>query len=208
MKRRLIVYAKQPSPGYAKTRLGAAIGSHQAAGVYARLLYAYLLQLLRADLVDTTVELSVASPSDVPYFAAAFPEFTVRSQIEGDLGQRMDASFAQAFAAGADSVVLTGSDIPKLDSRAVRAAFCALEVAPVIVGPACDGGYYLIGMRAPGAPLFEGVEWSSRHTLAQTETLAQAQGLTIFYLPEQGDLDTQEDFERWHKSLTNDPTKL
>ena len=208
MKRRLIVYAKQPSPGYAKTRLGAAIGSQQAAGVYARLLYAYLLQLLQANLTDTAVELSVASPSDVPYFAAAFPEFTVRPQVEGDLGQRMAASFEQAFAAGADLVVLTGSDIPGLDSQTLRAAFCALKAAPVVVGPASDGGYYLIGMRAPGAPLFKGVTWSSKHTLAQTEALAQAQGLAISYLPEQNDLDTQEEFEHWHKSLTNDPCGL
>jgi rSAM/selenodomain-associated transferase 1 len=205
MEQYLIVYAKQPTPGYAKTRLGATIGSQQAAGVYARLLYAYLLQLLHANLTDTTVELSVASSSDVPYFAAAFPEFTVHPQVEGDLGRRMAASFEQAFAAGADSVVLTGSDIPRLDIQTLRAAFCALKAAPVVVGPASDGGYYLIGMRTPGAPLFEGVSWSSKHTLAQTEALAQAQGIAISYLPEQSDLDTQEDFERWHKSLTNDP---
>jgi rSAM/selenodomain-associated transferase 1 len=198
-KRRLIVYAKRPSPGHAKTRLGTAIGMEQAAGVYARLLYAYLLDLLRADLADTTVELSVASPSEVPYFAAAFPELAVRPQVEGDLGQRMAASFEQAFAAGSDAVVLTGSDIPRLDSQTVRAAFRALETAPVVIGPACDGGYYLIGMRAPGAPLFENVEWSSKHTLAQTEALAQAQGLALSYLPEQRDLDTQEDFDHWLK---------
>jgi rSAM/selenodomain-associated transferase 1 len=200
-KRRLIVYAKQPSPGYAKTRLGAAIGKEQAAGVYARLLYAYLLDLLQANLVDTTVELSVASPAEIPYFAAAFPELVVRPQVVGDLGQRMATSFEQAFAAGSDAVVLTGSDIPRLDSQTVRAAFRALETTPVVIGPACDGGYYLIGMRAPGAPLFEGVEWSSRYTLAQTEALAQAQGLTLSYLPEQRDLDTQEDFDHWRRSL-------
>jgi rSAM/selenodomain-associated transferase 1 len=207
MKRRLIVYAKQPSPGHAKTRLGAAIGGQQAAGVYARLLYAYLLQLLQADLADIAVELSLASPADVPYFASAFPEFAVRSQIEGDLGQRMAASFAEAFAGGADSVVLTGSDIPGLDTGTVRAALRALEAAPVVIGPARDGGYYLIGMRAPGAPLFEGVEWSSKQTLTQTEKLARAQGLAIFYLPERSDLDTQEDFERWHENLISDPDR-
>jgi rSAM/selenodomain-associated transferase 1 len=200
-KRRLIVYAKRPSPGRAKTRLGTAIGMEQAAGVYARLLYTYLLDLLQAGLTDTTVELSVASPAEIPYFAAAFPELVVRPQIEGDLGQRMAASFEQAFAAGSDAVVLTGSDVPRLDSRTIRAAFRALETAPVVIGPACDGGYYLIGMRAPGAPLFEGVKWSSQHTLAQTEALAQAQGLVLSYLPEQRDLDTQEDFDHWRKSL-------
>lgn len=200
-KRHLIVYAKQPSPGYAKTRLGTAIGKEQAAGVYARLLYTYLLDLLQAGLAGITVELSVASPAEIPYFAAAFPELVVCSQVVGDLGQRMAASFEQAFAAGSDAVVLTGSDIPRLDSQIVRAAFRALETTPVVIGPACDGGYYLIGMRAPGAPLFEGVEWSSQYTLAQTEALVQAQGLTLSYLPEQRDLDTQEDFDHWRQRL-------
>ena len=201
MKQHLIVYAKRPLPGHAKTRLGTDIGMERAAGVYARLLYAYLLDLLHADLADTCIELSVASPADVPFFADTFPELVVRSQIEGGLGQRMAASFAQAFAAGAETVVLTGSDIHGLDSQIVRAAFHALETAPVAIGPASDGGYYLIGMRAPGACLFEGIEWSSDHVLAQTEALADAQGLEMAYLPERFDIDTAEEFERWQHQM-------
>ena len=208
MKRHLIVYAKRPFPGYAKTRLGANIGAEQAAGVYARLLYAYLLDLLHADLADTRIELSVASLADVPFFADAFPELVVRAQIEGGLGQRMADSFAQAFAAGAETVVLTGSDIPGLDSRIVRAAFHVLETAPVAIAPASDGGYYLIGMRAPGAHLFEGIEWSSDRVLAQTEALADAQGLEMAYLPEQFDIDSVEEFERWQRQRHRAQTQV
>jgi rSAM/selenodomain-associated transferase 1 len=201
VKRHLIVYAKRPLLGYAKTRLAAAIGAEQAAGVYARMLYATLLDLLHAHLVETHIEISVASAADVPFFSDAFPEFVVRPQIEGDLGQRMTASFAHAFAAGAEAVVLTGSDIPGLDAQTICAAFDALETAPVVIGPAADGGYYLIGQRAPGAPLFETVAWSSEHVLAQTEALAQAHGLMLVHLPEQFDVDTAEDLVRWHSSL-------
>ncbi|MEE8390197.1 MAG: TIGR04282 family arsenosugar biosynthesis glycosyltransferase [Anaerolineae bacterium] len=202
MRQHLIVYAKRPFPGYAKTRLGADIGIEQAAGVYARLLYTYLLDLLHADLADTRIELSVTKPADVPFFADAFPELVVRPQIKGDLGQRMAASFAQAFAAGAEVVVLTGSDISGLDGQLVRVAFRALETAPVVIGPASDGGYYLIGMRVPGARIFEGIEWSSERVLAQTKTLADAQGLAMVHLPEQVDMDTIEEFEHWrHQTL-------
>ena len=201
MKRHLSVYAKRPQPGYAKTRLGAAIGTEQAAGVYARLLYTYLLDLARADLADTCIELSLASPADVLFFTAAFPELVVRPQVEGDLGQRLTASFAQAFAAGAEAVVVTTSDTPGLDHRLVDGAFRALETAPVVIGPAADGGYYLIGMRAPGASLFEGVEWSSERVLAQTRALARAQGLAVASLREQFDVDTLEDFERWQQQI-------
>jgi rSAM/selenodomain-associated transferase 1 len=179
MTRHLIVYAKCPLPGYAKTRLGAAIGETQAAGIYARLLYAYLLDLLHVDLGDLHIELHVAAPAGVPFFAAAFSEFTVHPQVEGDLGQRMAASFEPAFAAGATAVVLTGSDVPGLDSHTIRMAFDALQTTPVVIGPASDGGYYLIGMRAPGASLFEGIAWSTAHVLAQTEALAREQGLAI-----------------------------
>jgi rSAM/selenodomain-associated transferase 1 len=201
VRRHLIVYAKRPLPGYAKTRLGAAIGAEQAAGVYARLLYTYLLDLLRADLADTRIELAVAAPADVPFFAVAFPELAVRPQVGTDLGQRMAASFAQAFAQGADAVVLTGSDVPDLDAHLVQAAFDALETAPVAVGPATDGGYYLIGLRAPGAPLFDGIEWGTARVLAQTEALIQARGISAIYLPEQFDVDTTDELLRFRNRL-------
>ena len=203
MRRHLIVYAKRPLPGYAKTRLGAAIGAEQGAGVYARLLYGYLLDLLRADLGNARIELSVASSADVPFFAAAFPELAVRPQVTGNLGQRMAASFAQGFAEGAEAVVLTGSDIPGLDSRLVRAAFDALTGAPVVIGPARDGGYYLIGICAPGGSLFDGIEWSTERVLAQTEALAQSQDLTMSYLPELDDVDTGKEFERWQRAIAS-----
>jgi hypothetical protein len=201
VERRLIVYAKRPLPNHAKTRLGAGIGKQQAAGVYARLLYGFLLDLLEADWEDTCIELAVAAPADVLFFAEAFPELLVRSQVAGDLGTRIAASFAQAFAAGVESVVLTGSDAPDLDSRIVRAAFETLESARGVIGPATDGGYYLLGMRAPGAHLFDDIAWSTERVLAQTEALARAQGMRLVHLPELDDVDAKEEFAKWRSTL-------
>lgn len=201
MRRQLIVYAKRPLPGYAKTRLGASIGPTAAAGVYARLLYDYLLNLLRVDLDGTEVVLSAATAEDVPFFAQAFPELTVGAQVAGDLGQRMAASFERAFAAGVERVVLTGSDIPGLEYHTVAAAFAELVEAPVVIGPAADGGYYLLGMRAPGADLFTGVEWSTERVLEQTVARATAQKLDVAYLPQRVDLDTEADFAWWQDRL-------
>jgi rSAM/selenodomain-associated transferase 1 len=207
VKRHLIVYAKRPLPGYTKARLGAEIGAEQAAGVYARLLYTYLVDLLNAGLADVHIELSVTSPADAPFFEAAFPELAVRPQIEGDLGQRIAASFTQAFAAGAGVVVLTGSDIPGLNDQIVQAAFRALESEPAVIGPTSDGGYYLIGMRAPGAPLFDDIDWGTDRVLEQTEALARARGVRLAYIVEQLDVDTIEDYERWRRWTLRAPQR-
>jgi hypothetical protein len=195
--RHLIIYAKRPLPGYAKTRLGAELGDEAAAGFYARLLYGYLFDLLNANLGDIQVTLSVAAPADVPFFAEAFPELTVRAQVAGDLGTRMATSLERAFAQGAELAVLTGSDIPGLNAALINDAFQALARAPAVIGPAADGGYYLIGMRAPGADLFHDISWSTDQVLAQTEALARAQGLPLAKLPTLMDIDTVEAYRAW-----------
>ncbi|MBN1260004.1 MAG: TIGR04282 family arsenosugar biosynthesis glycosyltransferase [Anaerolineae bacterium] len=195
--RRLIVYAKRPLPGYAKTRLGATLGEEAAAGVYSRLLYAYLLDLVSTALPATHLVLSVANPADVAFFAGAFPEIEVCPQVSGDLGMRMAASFAEAFWEGAEEVVLTGSDIPALESKLIMIAFERLATHDAVIGPAADGGYYLIGMRSPGADLFRNIAWSTDRVLSQTEALAQSLGLSLGRLPTLHDLDTATAYARW-----------
>ena len=205
MKRHLIVYAKCPLPGGAKTRLGATLGQTAAAGVYARLLYGYLLDLLATVGETARIELSLGHRRDVPFFAHAFPELQVRSQVRGDLGARMAASFECAFDEGADAVVLTGSDVPGLDGALVQQAFAHLETDPAVIGPAADGGYYLIGMRPPGADLFSEISWSTGDVLARTEARARAQGLTLTRLPVLADIDVEADYAAWLGAQRGDP---
>jgi uncharacterized protein len=203
--RRLIVFARQPTPGQVKTRLARELGKEAAAGVYARLLHGYLHRLLTDGLVGVEIELSVATKDDVPFFRLAYPELSVRAQAEGDLGTRMHLAFARAFAQGCDEVVLTGSDIPDLGPEWICQAFAMLGRANAVLGPAEDGGYYLIGQRAPGADLFRGIVWSTDQVRAQTEALAHAQGLGIALLPALYDMDITADYHRWRASLfTND----
>jgi len=204
MKRQLIIYARRPLPGQAKTRLAADIGMEQAAGVYARMLYAYLADLLDADLLGARVQLQVASPADVPFFAAAFPEWTVDTQVEGHLGDRLAASFAHAFAEGATNVVVTASDVPALRRSHVRQAFVTLERTQVVLGPSADGGYYLLGMRSPGWDLFRGVSWSTSQVLAQTVALAQSLGLTVGHMSACLDIDNGADYEVWQQAVARD----
>jgi len=197
MNRHLIVYAKCPLPGGAKTRLGATLGQTEAAGVYARLLYGYLFDLLATVGETACIELSLGHQHDVPFFTRAFPELLVRPQVRGDLGTRMAASFERAFDEGAEAVVLTGSDIPGLDGALVQEAFARLETDPAVIGPAADGGYYLIGMRAPGTDLFSGIPWSTDEVLVCTEERARAHDLTLTRLPLLADIDVEEDYASW-----------
>jgi hypothetical protein len=195
----LIVFARAPASGRAKTRLADSIGEPEAAGVYARLLYGQLLSLARAEWRHVTLQLSVAEEADRTTFAEAFPEFEIRVQHQGDLGERLAAAFEEAFAAGAESAVVTASDVPALDAELAHAAFEELERAPGVVGPCRDGGYYLLGLRAPGAPLFDGVDWGTEQVLAQTEALARAAGLRLVRLPTHIDVDTEADLRAWRQ---------
>jgi uncharacterized protein len=207
VQRHLIVVAKRPLAGYAKTRLGADIGPEHAAGVYARLLYGLLIQIAESNWTDVAVELAVAAHDDVAHFESAFPEFVVRPQTTGDMGTRLAASFSRAYAEGAQSVVLVASDVSGLTARHVRVAFDLLDpsrcpgLLPGVIGPTADGGYYLIGMRAPGAALFEGVAWSTTGVLAQTEELAVAHRVALAQLPQLMDVDVRADYEVWQATL-------
>jgi hypothetical protein len=193
----LIVYAKRPLAGYAKTRLGEKIGFEESAGIYARFLYQCLLEIVEMDPADISIELSLASSEDAAYFRLAFPEFQISSQIGGNLGQRFTQSFKRAFDQGATAVTVIGTDIPELDRTFIQSAFDALNEHDVVVGPDRDGGYYLIGTRLRTATLFENIDWSSDRVFQQTERLILVQKLSMFYLPTLSDVDTEVEFRRW-----------
>jgi rSAM/selenodomain-associated transferase 1 len=201
VKKHLIAYAKKPLPGYAKTRLGNNIGFEESAGVYARILYQCLLELVKLTPDEVSIELSLASDSDVAFFNLAFPEFLISSQKKADLGQRFTQSFKDAFESGAESVVVIGTDIPDLDHMIIKAAFKALEENEVVIGPDTDGGYYLMGTRLKNAILFEDIDWSSEFVLQQTKHLLNDQQLSFSLLPVLSDVDTEADFQRWTSAL-------
>jgi rSAM/selenodomain-associated transferase 1 len=115
------------------------------------------------------------------------------AQSGHDLGARMADAFARAFARGARRVAIVGTDVPGVSRATVREALSALEVADVVMGPADDGGYYLIGLRAPWPGLFAGIEWSTPSVREQTLARAAAAGLSVRELARLRDVDTLED---------------
>jgi rSAM/selenodomain-associated transferase 1 len=169
----LIVFAKAPVAGYAKTRLGAVLGPEGAARLAERLLIETTACALEAGVGP--VELCCAPDADHPAFAALARrnELTLTAQGAGDLGARMRRAFERVLRVHARAILI-GTDAPGLDARYLRAAALQLESHDAVLGPALDGGYTLIGLKRPAAALFEGIAWSTPQVLAQTrERLAR-----------------------------------
>ena len=123
-------------------------------------------------------------------------------QGHGNLGCRMQRQLQRAFAGGATQVVLIGTDLPSLERCDLEAAFAALEHTPLVLGPATDGGYWLIGLNRRGqtraaARLMSGIPWGSERVLASTVAVAEGLQLPIHLLRRQSDLDARDDLTAW-----------
>ena len=124
-------------------------------------------------------------PDDAgPWFDERVPDsFAMQPQVDGNLGRRIHAFLAGELADGADRVVVIGADTPTLDPTIVVSAFLCLEGRDVVLGPAADGGCYLIGARRSAPPIFEGVDWETPNALGQMIGHLAGTGLSLSTLP-------------------------
>ena len=192
MSERLIIFVKAPRPGAVKTRLVPALGPEAAAGLYRALAEAVVEQM--QSLSGEYERLLFFTPGD----ARAEMEAWLRGQAwiaqDGpDLGARMAAAFDEAFRRGADRVVLVGSDVPGLTSSDVVTALGSLADHDLALGPAMDGGYYLIALGRPQPELFRGIAWGTASVFAATMERAAVLGLTVRVLEPRRDIDTLDD---------------
>lgn len=123
-----------------------------------------------------------------------------QQQSEGDIGCRMASAFQVSFEAGMNRVVLIGTDCPDLNAQLLTQAFQSLEQHDLVLGPAEDGGYYLIGLRRLIPELFMGISWSTAEVLQQTHSIARNLGLAVAYLPLLSDIDRPEDLWIWKQA--------
>jgi rSAM/selenodomain-associated transferase 1 len=188
----VVVFAKAPVAGYAKTRLIPALGAQGAADLAERLMHTALAHAMQAQLGP--VELCVAPDRDHAAFAMAVQRhgIALTEQGDGDLGERMARAFERALHTH-PQVLLIGSDAPGLDAAYMRNAAQALHHADAVFGPAADGGYTLVGLKRPRPGLFINMRWSHDAVMAQTrERLAQA-NLRHVELPVLHDVDEPAD---------------
>jgi rSAM/selenodomain-associated transferase 1 len=188
----LIVFLKHPEPGAVKTRLAPALGAETAAALYRALTEEVLEATVpRSGEYETLVFFD--PPEAAEAMRAWLPGVRLRPQCAGDLGARMTAAFARAFERGARQVAIIGTDAPGVTRETVAGALAALDDADVVVGPAEDGGYYLLALCEPHPELFENVAWSTPVVLEETLARAATAGLRVRELPRLRDVDTLED---------------
>ncbi len=184
------VFAKEPRPGLVKTRLIPALGAHGAAALAA----AFLADTLACVATLPFARLVIAYDGEDA--AARFdPAVQVWPQGDGDLGDRMERALARALA-DTPLAILIGSDLPGLPASVVgEARRRLLDDADVAIGPAADGGYYLIGLRRCPTGLLSGLPWSVAETRARSEERFSALGLRVAHVPRWFDVDCPPDIE-------------
>jgi len=195
----LLVFVKEPRPGAVKSRLAAALGPHLAAAVYKSLAEHVLSRTApRGD--EYEQRLFFAPATAAAAIAAWLPSVTALAtgralvpQVDGDLGTRMCSAFEEAFGRGARRVALIGTDVPSLDREDVIGSFEDLDHHDVVLGPATDGGYSLIALKAAAPGLFRDVPWSTPRVLEVTLERAARRDLSVRLLRTLGDVDTVED---------------
>lgn len=188
-----VVMARAPREGKVKTRLRPLLGAHGRAR-----LQTVLLRHVCGVVRDAGVRLIVAvDPPDAlaEVTDVVPPDTRLTPQVRGDLGERMRHAAAAEFARGASAVVILGVDLPTLTPHALRVAVDQLANADVVIGPACDGGYYLLASRRPVDALFalRPSLWGGPNVLAETLTIADRRGLSVALMPVMRDLDTPDD---------------
>ena len=204
----LVVFARAPKRGRVKTRLAPPLTPDQALTLHTACLQstaalaASLPPAVKLYLYLTSRSLPVARR--VAHRLGLPRRLQVRVQGGGDLGARLARAFNELGAEGCDRVVVIGSDSPALPRHRLRNAFAALDRAEAVLGPARDGGYYLIGLRLPRAGLsrlFRGIDWGTPRAFRQTRARLRAARLRLHLLPPGYDVDTAADLNRLRRNL-------
>ncbi|MFB6307403.1 MAG: TIGR04282 family arsenosugar biosynthesis glycosyltransferase [Flavobacteriales bacterium] len=192
----LMLFVKNPERGKVKTRLAETVGKDYALEIYKELLQ-YTVEIARrtkahkavfySDHIDDNDELI----SDL--------EFNKYLQNGQDLGERMKNAFQLAFDKGFKRVIIIGSDCFELNSEIINNAFDKLNNKDVILGPAEDGGYYLLGLNELRYGLFEEMQWGTENVLLDTLIEIKKKGYSYHMLPSLSDIDTYEDLKKYYK---------
>lgn len=209
---RLLVFARVPELGLVKTRLAASIGDERALALYEAML-ADLLDAIGPsdDRLQIEIVWTGSDTLDGDRVRKTFDGHLLSRQCGNTLGERLVVAFSERVVFHEDRKVLViGADLPTLSRRDVDAAARLLDVCDWVVGPASDGGYYLLGCRGASFDphVFQDIDWSSATVLASTLERIRSIGETVAMLPERRDIDTVEDLDAYAECETANATRL
>ena len=189
MKKSLLIFTKNPEAGKVKTRLAATIGNAKAFSIYKQL-------------VEYTVSITNYLPVDKFIFYSDHLEqedlwddkhYFKQVQRGQDLGEKMNNAFAFAFQMEYDKAVIIGTDCPELNAEIMMNAFAYLNSYDVVIGPAEDGGYYLLGMNQLYSQLFKNISWSTQTVFEDTLSICKQNNISYSLLPVLHDVDEEKD---------------
>jgi rSAM/selenodomain-associated transferase 2/rSAM/selenodomain-associated transferase 1 len=206
-RKRLIIFTRYPEPGTTKTRMIPALGAGGAADLQ-RWMTDHLVAKVKPliEQWSLTVEVRFEGGSERLMREWLGPSFSYRHQGRGDIGRRMQRALAEGFQEGYRSIVIIGSDVPDISSAIIHRAFEELQKNSLVLGPAGDGGYYLIGMQKVNEDqaypeLFEAVNWGTSEVLSQTIAAAHQLGIGYALLDTLKDVDRPADLKIWNRVL-------
>jgi rSAM/selenodomain-associated transferase 1 len=185
----LIIFYKNPKAGKVKTRLAATVGDDKALTIFQKL--ALHTKTITGNLgID-----KIVFYSDAIDLMDIWPNATyLKAMQQGkDLGERMKNAFIAGFETGYTSICIIGTDCYELTEQIIRQAFESLQSADAVIGPAHDGGYYLLGMKEPNSSIFDNKEWSTNSVLQDTLSDFKSLGLNYVKMQELRDVDTEND---------------
>lgn len=209
-KRQLIVFTRFPVAGVTKTRLIPTLGAAGAALLQRRMTEHSLKHIGRVHIIpEPAVEIRFEGGDKKRMRAWLGDAYLYQPQRGATLGDRMASAFEDAFQNRVDQAVLIGTDIPGLTPATLESAFDSFGKADVVLGPASDGGYYLIGMHrgafSAARKLFVNMKWGSERVLADTLEIAAISGLRTRLLEELTDVDVPSDLSAWEQEVNTPP---
>jgi len=186
-------FAKFPEPGKVKTRLAKHIGLEKAASFYRRIAE-YVLKRT-APLDFSYLRIIFYTPDTMKQrFEDWLPDEIMKAQSGLDVGERMHKALQEMFDRGAEKAIVVGADIPGLHREIIELAFQKLETADIVLGPASDGGYYLIGMKSPQPEIFRDISWGTGEVFKETIFTLEKLGLRYSTVETLFDVDRVEDY--------------
>ena len=198
----LIIFTRNPEPGKVKTRLIPVLGEKGAADLHRAMAFHTVKvakQLAEKYQVSLEIHYDGGNLESVKADLDIVPGIRYIRQSVGNLGKRMNKSFGSAFNRSHAMVILIGTDCPQITANLLKKAFDLLELSDCVIGPAKDGGYYLIGLKKPCPELFEDIKWGSGTVFKQTMHKIKDLGLLVAQTKKLVDVDRPEDLSVWDK---------